>query len=219
MARLSKMIEGRSRDEYEKQLSTCFFCSKEISKGGCWAGVHHIGVCESCSQYLGDLLIDTLYDCDDSFRNAEIDKKMRLLNEIIMPRLTKKEGERVKMEKFENIKALGLKYCAEMGIIDFFDVTMTAQECAQKNNEYSFYNSANILGCVDEVKGYIKDISGEEPHTVRFFGIPDFAYCTFRIACVAKIENNGSTFVLYNDKGYFDYIDNCGYGPTIKKVY
>lgn len=219
MARLSKVVENSSKDEYEKQLSTCFFCSQEIAKGGCWAGVHHIGVCENCSQYLGDLLIDTLYDCDDSFRKADINKKIKLLNEIIIPRLTKKEEDRIRMEKFENIKSLELRYCAEMGIIDFFEGTMTAQEYVQKFDDYSYYKAENIYGCVDEIKSYIEELSGEEPHTIRFFGIPDFSYNMFRIACVAKISNNGSTFILCNDKGYLEAIDSYGYSPTIKKVY
>ena len=123
------------------------------------------------------------------------------------------------MDKYENIKRLQLRYYAEIGIIDFFDGTMTAEQFVHTLDENSQYNSKTILGCKEEIENFIKEKTGQKPHTVKFFAVPDNAYGMFSIACVAKIFDNGSTFVLCNNRDYFEAIDNGGYSPSVYSVY
>lgn len=218
MSRLSKTINRGIPDEYDKQLAICFFCGEKIEKGGCWAGEHHIGVCKECSYNLIDLLVDTLNDSDDTFRNVSVEEKLKAIENISRTRLLKKEADRKMQEKNENLKSLGLKYYAEMGIIDFFGFTMTISEVIQKIEESTSFRKEVLIGCEKEIKEFIKEISGEYPHTIRFFPIPDFSYGTFNLGCVAKIDNNGSTYILCGNREYFTAVD-CGYDPNVKKVY
>lgn len=217
MAELSRMIKQGVQDEYDKQLSTCFFCSKEIEKGGCWAGEHHIGVCKECSYYLIDLLVDTLNDSNDSFKKSTIKEKMKYIEQVTMSRITKKEGDKKKYKKYSNLRKLGLKYYAEMPAIDLFDGTMTTMEVV---NKYSGEYTEDIMnGCENEVKEFINEISKEYPHTIRFFPIPDLVYGNFKLGCVAKIENNGSTYILCGNREYISAIDEPGYGFNAKLAY
>ena len=232
MSRLSNTINNSGiPDEYQKQLSTCFFCGETITKGGCWAGQHHIGVCSNCSYFLIDLFIDT---CEDSgeFKDLEIQDKLKVIQEISGERLLKKAEdlakykrriEKMKSDK-ECMKKVGFKYYAEMGIIDIFNLTMTASELKQKINEsespytnYIDFTSEDIDACINEITKIINDDTGESPHTIRFFAIPNFSYSTFDLGCVAKIDNNGSTFIFASNKQYFNAFDV--YHSSIKEIY
>lgn len=219
MARLTRMISIREKDEVDKELSTCFFCSKTISKGGCWAGKYHIGVCKECSHYLVDLLLDTLYDTDEAFRKSSVEDKSIYLKELTDPIIIKKEERRIEMDEYEKIKKLKLKYYSEIGIIDYFECTMTSEQMVDNLDEYSEYTAEDIYGCEEEIKKSIEEKTGERPHTVRYFGIPDNSYGMFRVACVAKISNNGSTFVFSSDRDYFESTDFAGYHNDVDLVY
>ena len=220
MAELSKIVNKNNVNhgipaEYQKQLATCFFCDEEIEKGGCWVSIHHIGVCEKCAPYLIDLLVDTLTDVDNEFERASIDKKLEIISKIAKPRLEKKEANRKIMDKNKSIKKLELRYYAELGIIDDFELSMTSEQIIR-----AFGIEREVIeGCVSEIEQFIEEKEGEKPHTVRFFTIPDFSYGTFYIGVVAKISNNGSTFIFAKDSNYLNGIDSEGYRPTIEKVY
>lgn len=219
MARLSKMGRLVEEDNEAKKLSTCFFCSEKIKEGGCWAGEYHIGVCKDCCHYLVDLLLDTMYDTNEEFRTASAEDKISCLEDIIKPIVIEKEKRRIEMDKYEKIKKLGLQYYSEIGIIDFFDGTMTARQFANTLGEYAQYKAEDILGCEEEIKSFVEERTGEKPHTVKFFGIPDNSYGMFRIACVAKISNNGSTFVFSSNAKYLKDIDIAKYDFNIERVY
>jgi len=60
------------------------------------------------------------------------------------------------------------------GIIDSFQFTMTTNEVIGKGD--SSYSKKIMTGCEREVKEFINEISGEYPHTIKFFAIPDFSY-------------------------------------------
>ena len=91
MARLSRMVSLGNKCDVDKRLSTCFFCSKEINEGGCWAGTYEIGVCKECSHYLVELLLDTMYDTNEDFRKASIEDKNDFLEKLIKPLVSQKE--------------------------------------------------------------------------------------------------------------------------------
>ncbi|KOA18323.1 hypothetical protein CLHOM_32200 [Clostridium homopropionicum DSM 5847] len=105
-----------------------------------------------------------------------------------------------------------------MGIIDYFEFTMTTNEVIKKIADDPSYSKEIIMGCEREVKEFINENSGEYPHTVRFFAIPDFSYGTFNLGCVAKISNNGSTYILCGNREYFSAVD-AGYDPSVRLVY
>lgn len=216
MAQISETIDKGIPDEIDKQLSTCLFCSKEIEKGGCWHGECPIGVCEECSHYLIDLLVDTLNDTNESFKKSTVEDKMKHIEEIAMERITKKENDKKKFEKYSYLKKLGLKYYAEMPPIDFFDGTMTTQEVANKCGQYT---SEVMNGCENDIKEFVNEVSKEVPHTIRFFAIPDLHYGSFKLGCVAKIHNNGATYILCGNEAYIHAIDEPGYRFNTKSVY
>ena len=132
-------------------------------------------------------------------------------------RLVKKEANKKVREKYENLKTLGFQYYAEMGgIIDFFQFTMTTNEVIEKGE--ASYSKEIMIGCEHEVKEFINEISGEYPQIIKFFAIPDFIYGVFNLGCIAKIDNNGSTYILCGNKDYFDAVD-CGYEPNVMLVH
>lgn len=220
MARVSQIRKGKGiPDNFQEELSTCFFCSDKIIKGGCWAGEHYIGVCQKCSCYLVDLIVDTLEDTDESFKNSSAEEKMKYIEELGMKRIMKKEVDNKKQEKYSYIKQLNLKYYAEVGIIDFFQCTMTTSEAIDKLSGVENYSTEVLNGCEKDVREFIYSISKEYPHTIRFFAIPDLNYSMFRLGCVAKIQNNGSTYILCGDRNYFNGINEPGYGPEVEKIY
>ena len=134
-------------DKETTELATCLFCGNSITKGGCWAGMtYHIGVCYECSEFLTDLLIDTLEDTSD-FANLEKDKRLEILNSICEKRFIKKEKNKEEMakrnaERMEKTMKtiLELKNYADMGTIDFFELTFTKEELVGRlsdNNGFS----------------------------------------------------------------------------------
>lgn len=57
------------------------------------------------------------------------------------------------------------------------------------------------------------------PVVVRFFAIPDFTYLDFELAIIAKIENNGSTFVFSKSKKILAYLnEETGYDLWIQEI-
>ena len=121
------------------------------------------------------------------------------------------------LANYTNLKALNLKYCSELGIIDFFDGALKANQfIANLDKKYSQFNKEAILGAVEEVESYIESISNEKPCIIRFFTTPDFDSNLFNIVCVAKISNNGSTFIIANSK---EYIETLGNPYSIEIIY
>lgn len=209
MSRLSEtVIKGNGiPDKQQEELKTCFFCGKKITKGGCWAGIYHLGVCQECSASLVDLLVDTLDDTDTAFEQSDIKEKEKRIGEIVMERVAKKDEKIKKLQqnvKYQFLKKMGIRFYCEVGIIDFFECTMTLNEAINKLNGHDLYDEETLRGCGNDIKEFINSISGEYPHTIRFFAIPDLNYGMFKLACVAKIQNNGSTYILCDNEEYFD---------------
>lgn len=109
---------------------------------------------------------------------------------------------------------LDIKYYAAMSPIDFFKLSMDRNELLIKLSSQEDYiekekgvlvKKANEL---DELEKRIDDIiyknEQEHPHTIRYFAIPDFDYAMFRVGVVAKISNNGTTYVFAHDKGIIE---------------
>ena len=114
----------------------------------------------------------------------------------------------------------GIKYYAELGIIDLFGLSLSENELKERarfdsQDSYgshwrSFYeniNASDIDAMVSEIKNIIKNETNEEPCVVRFFAVPDFGYLGFNLCPIAKITNNGSTFVFSQSKGLLEYLN------------
>lgn len=129
-------------------------------------------------------------------------------------------------EKFE------IRYMAELGIIDLFGMSLSEEELKTRvefdvKDEYgshfhSFYNriaSSDVDSAIEEVEQIIKNKTNEMPVLVRFFAIPDFAYSGFELSIVAKIDNNGSTFVFSKTKKLLEYLnEETGYDLFIQEI-
>lgn len=209
-------------EEFQNDFSKCLFCSKEITEGGGWAGTYHIGVCVNCCDHLIDLLIDTLEDADIEYQNLNSEERLERLLQITKERFLKKETDRSNLKSNQSMKKLGLKYYSEVGIIDFFELAMSPDELKRKidpKNNYMVgceFNINDVDVCVKKIKEIIYSETHEEPHTIKFFSIPNFDYNNFDIGCVAKISNNGSTYIFVNDK---KYIENYESYTDINSVY
>lgn len=126
----------------------------------------------------------------------------------------------------------GINCYAEVGIIDLFGLSLSVSELKERvefdfhdsygSNTHSFYNRINcedIDNSVSEIKSIIKQETGEEPHTVRFFAIPNIEYLGFDLCAIAKIDNNGSTFVFSQGERLLEYLNEpVGYWLSVKEV-
>lgn len=126
----------------------------------------------------------------------------------------------------------GIRYYAELGIIDLFGLSLSESELKERvkfddqdscgSQWHSFYENMNISdidAMVNEVKNIIKKETGEVPCVVRFFAVPDFEYLGFILYPIAKITNNGSTFVFSKNKSLFEYLNEVnGYPISVETI-
>lgn len=112
------------------------------------------------------------------------------------------------------MKNMQLRYYADVGIYDFFELTMDLDELKKratpeeefenKNRDFCYgFTSKDIDNCIEAVKQIVFQESGEKPHTIRFFAMPIIKNENFYLGCVAKIVNNGTTYMFTNDKSIF----------------
>jgi len=230
MARLSKTLGSSIPEKYQKEMSQCYFCGEQITHGGMWAGdEHHLGVCKECSPLLIDWYVDTVMDTT-GFEKLNLDEKKKEVFNVVERRLEKKEGLLKQMNKDKGLHKLGIRYYSELGIIDYFGLTLSVDEMKGRLKEVSPFGSNLALGygvfesedidiAVEEIKSLIDKKWGESPHTVRFFGVPDFDGLNFKLCAIAKIENNGSTIIFSENKKILQFLETWGDGdPTIYEV-
>lgn len=94
------------------------------------------------------------------------------------------------------------------GIVDYFQGTLTAGErvgnAIKQFGEYDFAAARRVLDEVEQEINQINDFllkeEDEKPHTIRFFSVPNYDGSTFDTYAVAKISNNGSTYIFGNSK-------------------
>lgn len=211
-------------------MSQCYSCGEQITHGGMWAGdEYHLGVCKECSLHLINWYIDTVMDTT-SFEKLSLDEKKKEVFKVVERRLEKKEGLLKQMREDKGLRKIGIKYYSELGIIDYFGLTLTANELKERLEEaspfgsnldlgYGVFESDDIDIAVEEIKNLIDEKWGEPPHTVRFFGVPDFGDLNFTLCAIAKIENNGSTIVFSENKKIIQFLESWGNGnPIIYEV-
>lgn len=103
-------------------------------------------------------------------------------------------------------------YVLQTSPFDFWKATMTPEYLAdaETNEYYSEHSKVEITNMVNAMKDIINIIEGEEPHTVAFTSIPTACGDTFELVGLAKISNNGTSFVFCNDLDYIKYLKSKG---------
>lgn len=105
---------------------------------------------------------------------------------------------------------LEMKFFAEVGAVNFFQLSMTKGEILQKlfpsfevrkNDMPHFLKELTDLTEVEQKinKAILREFS-EEPHVIRYFTVPNIDNNTFELFAIAKIFNNGSTFIIGPNK-------------------
>jgi len=112
------------------------------------------------------------------------------------------------------------------GPVDFWEGCMTAEELLLNICSYRGYlaippfdvvgfdsleeERLNISKKLAFVEHAILEsfYSDEKPHTIRFFAIPDPSNGNTEICCVAKVSNNGITFVFTNNLNFAKHFDS-----------
>jgi hypothetical protein len=104
------------------------------------------------------------------------------------------------------------KYVLQTSPFDFWKATMTPEYLvdAETNEYYSEHSKDEITSMVNSMKDIINIIEGEEPHTVAFTSIPKACGDVFELVGLAKISNNGTSFVFCNDLDYIKYLKSKG---------
>ena len=105
------------------------------------------------------------------------------------------------------------RYHKELGIIDWFFGTLTKDELikAYKEDFEASGLSAFVKEMDEKELGIISTIQAEEneaPHTIRYFVIPDFSGFIMEVSAVAKISNNGSTYLFTDNEQLMDMYIN-----------
>lgn len=108
------------------------------------------------------------------------------------------------------------KYMLEGAILDYFPLTIDSNSLKGLLTRdflgYSYNTTqANELvdGLVNQINSEIYKKSKEEPLKIRFFSIPDFDYMTMQVCAVAKIDNDGTTFVFSNN---YEFLESLSQG-------
>jgi hypothetical protein len=110
--------------------------------------------------------------------------------------------------------------------IDFF------YACLSKDSLISNYrDEAKHLGgsisefeskvdkAIEFVKSTVEKMSDELPHTIKFITIPRYGFCDTEICMLAKISNNGTTYLFTDNKDFAEFIsENSGYGFRVRKI-
>ena len=122
------------------------------------------------------------------------------------------------MQTITTQNQIAYRYVAERCPIDIFTGTITAKKLAKKyakrmlrypraiaHNQRCLYTEdlINLIKAVDFVKTITKQISNEIPHTILFFATPSLSCgsdCVMQLHALAKIDNNGTTYVFTNEK-------------------
>lgn len=105
-------------------------------------------------------------------------------------------------------------YAKQCGIIDYFELAMTEEEAVKKliadeelsDEELRDVESSRVEAerqiseYMKQIKEVVKRETEEEPKIIRFFAIPDCDMNRLTLYSVAKIENNGETFIFGDDK-------------------
>lgn len=104
------------------------------------------------------------------------------------------------------------KYVLQTSPFDFWKATMKPETLTSNDPDsyYNEYQDDEINKMVDSIIKVISIVEEEEPHTVAFTSIPTPCGDTFELVGLAKISNNGTSYVFSNDIDYIKYLKKKG---------
>lgn len=218
MAKLSGILKETSGvpREYKEHFKKCIFCGREIEKGGGWqCNDLEIGVCEKDAHFLLDLYIDTMTDAG-TILNMSLEQKKELIFREMEKRIEKKEKIDSRNIASKAFAALGMYYYRACSPIDFWTLSMTKEELVAKLKqevaEWEMVESEDksqyVDICENQIIKIVEKESGEQPHTIKYFALPDVDYCNFSVGCAAKIENNGITYIFMKSLEVLETIES-----------
>jgi hypothetical protein len=136
-----------------------------------------------------------------------IDEQIAYVSKIVVDIIKKKARIHEVNSTRNAMQKLGFLYYAELGQMDFWELSLSKEKLKNKARKKFFVPGADravteeeIEICHNEITNLITKESDEPPIMIGYFAIPEFTYGAFKIGCVAKIDNNGSTFVFADDK-------------------
>lgn len=112
---------------------------------------------------------------------------------------------------------INIRYFQCIGIIDYFKLSMNKKELILKfmdkedfmdSDEYNLNILSSFIKEVEDTENKVKEMifkkEKEHPHTIRYFAMPNPGCCDFDIYVIAKISNNGSTYVFAPNEKYLE---------------
>jgi hypothetical protein len=99
-------------------------------------------------------------------------------------------------------------YYANAGIVDFFELAYDKYELIERlSRDYSEIVSTGKDDWLKELNDFEDDLvtimelkENEKPYLIKYFGLPSFNDGHFRLCCLARISNNGITYLVAEDK-------------------
>jgi len=120
------------------------------------------------------------------------------------------------------------KYMIEGSPIDFFYGTFSKEELIRSYEAemLSIYQSngsndfkSNLNSKHEFIKTIVEKSSRELPHTIKYFLIPRYSWADMEICALAKISNNGTTFLFTDNEEFANCISHSsGYDFNIIKI-
>lgn len=102
------------------------------------------------------------------------------------------------------------KYVLKTAPFDYWMATIDPESLISKHDFYEEYEKEEIEKMVSSIKETINYMEGEEPHTIAFTSIPMPCGFPFELVGLAKILNNGTSYVFSNDLNYLKYLRSRG---------
>lgn len=109
-------------------------------------------------------------------------------------------------------KGLGFKYAIETEPFDFWHTTLSPEQLIgnYRQEEFNYFETEvkQVEELVEQIKEIVFAISNEQPFKIAFTSIPTQCGSLFELVGLAKIYNNGTSYVFSNDLNYMKYLEN-----------
>lgn len=62
------------------------------------------------------------------------------------------------------------------------------------------FTKKDVDNCIETIKKIVFEEVGDDPYAIRFFAVPIIEDCNFYLGCIAKTNNNGTTYMFSTEK-------------------
>ena len=191
--------KGPDKEIWLEGIETaCLICQNESPYDVFWNDNGRIFyICKNCEYIIKGLYKDVVFQ--------ESENKGLSIDEIVKCDLDKMQ----KIIEMRNKNKM-YKYAVCAGIIDYFEPSFTMQQILSDDDLKKDYEIK-----ISQINEYIFGLENEKPHTIRFFSLPNFDYSHMEIYAIAKISNNGSTYVFGDDPEVLEFLTR---GNGVNKI-